>query len=125
MADGANIIHDIVDVAAENYTNYGKKPNIKIVKQENIFFMKPGQIGIMVANGGRGESGLATNAQTIYKIYNVIMTITEVSVSERDNLFADVILLFKNNPISSYDIEYDEEYPNVSRMIVDITVLGV
>lgn len=123
MTDGVDLIYTILDVAAANYTNYGAKPNIKRDHIDNLFFMKPGEIGIKLANVGR-DTGQDHQGLVILRKYKVAMTINETTRTKRDALLADVESLFATTGVVFDSLDFDEVFPNLYGCIAQLIKLG-
>jgi len=123
MTSGVDLIYNILNVDASNYTNYGKKPNIKRENIDNLFFMKPGEIGIKISNIRR-ETGQDYAGLVIVRKYYVALRITEVDKTKRDNLLKDVENLFKDKGVIIEAMDYDETFPNISSCLLELSKIG-
>ena len=85
--------------------------------------MKPGEIGIKIANID-AEKHIDHNATVLFSRYVVVITITEVTETLRDALHLDVEALLAGDPISYESVDYDEEFPNVFRIILTVRILN-
>lgn len=83
-------IEAILDVDKSNYTNYGKVPTLKIINQENIWFMAPRDIGVKIVPAEDGEGYQDHKGTILFMKQKCSIEGIEVKKETCDNLFKDV-----------------------------------
>jgi len=83
-------IQAVLDVGVGNYTTYGKVPTIKIVNEDDLWFMSPRDIGIKIIPSEDGEGFQDHQGTVLFMKQRCSIEGIEVKKSTCDNLFKDV-----------------------------------
>jgi hypothetical protein len=124
MQTPAEIIYDILNVPATTteYTNYKKKPTIKIEGQHNTWFQRPGGIGLRIRNVNE-DPVFAYNGARIINDGAVELRIAEKTNAKRNSLYDDVEALFE---ASTYDITFTiTSHPDARTLYVTLLRVSI
>jgi len=83
-------IEAVLKVAVGNYPNYGAVPTIKIVNEDNLWFMPPRDIGIKIITGEDGEGYQDYQGTVLFMKQKCSIEGIEAKKTTCDNLFKDV-----------------------------------
>jgi len=80
----------LLDVAVGNYTNYSKVPTIKIMNEDDLWFMPPREIGVKIIPAEDGEGFQDHQGTVLFMKQRCSVVGIEVKKATCDNLFKDV-----------------------------------
>ena len=118
-----DVVYTILDVAAINWTNYGKKPKVIKLYEESIEGIKDDGIYL---ESDRNSPVQAFTGHTIYRPMSGTITITSINISDLIKMYDDVISLL-NGSGKSWENLHERE-PNNYRgrhdLEIDINIIN-
>lgn len=117
-----DIIDGILDVAVGNYTNYGKKPTVVIKGKDELEFMEPGHIGIIIVDGRENPTFLADGTKIFTSVNQRTcrVILREGKIATLEKLQADVESLFTSD--STYSIQFDSQGWVFNRPVYELSM---
>ena len=117
-----DVVYTILDVAAINWTNYGKKPKVVKLYEESMEGIKDD--GIFIKSDGNSPIKTFTGS-TIYRPMTGTITITSINSSNLIKMYDDVDSLLKGSGKSWENLDEREfNYRGRHDLEIDISIIN-